>query len=131
MPKIKNILIFVAIVAVLAFIFFVFVQPSLSNQASLVSSEGNTALPDTGSGANPTPGATPVAQDFLNLLMSVKTITLNDSIFSTPAFISLHDSSITLTPNPADQGRLNPFAPLGTDTVVVPPVVPPANSTTN
>ena len=55
-------------------------------------------------------------QDFLTLLLSVKSISLDKdvAIFSDNAFIGLHDSSIILVPD-GTEGRVNPFAPLGTD----------------
>lgn len=46
------------------------------------------------------------------MLLNVKKIKLNSSIFSNTAFINLHDSSILLSPS-GDEGRLNPFAPIG------------------
>ena len=56
-------------------------------------------------------------QDFLSLLLNVKSIKLDSTIFDDPAFLSLYDSSITLTPD-GTEGRVNPFAPLGADVVV-------------
>lgn len=133
MPKIKNIIIFVAIVAILILIYIFFVQPALSNQASLVSSTSSAALPSTdntnGSSAGvATSGTSPVGQDFLSLLLNVKNIKLDNSIFSDPAFINLHDSSITLTPD-AVIGRPNPFAQLGSDPVPVSPTTPTTSTT--
>lgn len=59
-------------------------------------------------------GSQAIAQDFLTLLLSVKNIKLDDSIFSNEAFVGLRDSSIVLTPD-GNEGRPNPFAPLGSD----------------
>ena len=81
-----------------------------STPSSLVS---NAATPDKNS---------LITKDFLTLLLSVRNIKLNDAIFSDNAFNSLRDSSIMLTPD-GNEGRINPFAPLGTDYVV-----PPANT---
>lgn len=50
-------------------------------------------------------------QDLISLLLQLKSITLDDSIFSNPTFLSLHDFSQSLVPEPS--GRQNPFAPLG------------------
>ena len=131
MPKLKNILIFGAIlvVLVLAYIFFV-KSPSSSDQASLVSSSGTTNSPGTDAGT--TNSTSLVAGNFLSLLLSVKTIQLNTDIFSDPAFASLHDSSIVLVPD-ATTGRPNPFAQFGAENVVVPTTTPsistPASNT--
>src|ERR1700686_1914162 len=96
MPKIKNILIFIAIgvVFVLIYIFFIKPKPPV---ADLVSSGATPAIQSTAGGGVETNNK--LAQDFLSLLLNVKNIKLDDSILSDPSFISLHDSSITLTPD--------------------------------
>lgn len=66
-----------------------------------------------------------ITKDFLALFSSIKNIKLNDAIFSDPAFISLHDSSIILTPD-GTEGRPNPFAQFGNDATMP---VQPASST--
>lgn len=124
-PKLRNIAIFVSIAAIFALIYIFFIKPS-PDQDSLVSTS-NASLPnldntETETGA---PDATSlVAKDFLTLLLSVKSIKLNDAIFSDVAFNSLRDSSITLTPD-GTEGRVNPFAKLGSDAVST---SPPASS---
>lgn len=96
-------------------IYIYFIKPS-SPTAALVSSSPTPTVGSTvASSADPL-----VAQEFLTLLLSVKNIKLDDTIFSDRAFNSLHDSSITLIPD-GTEGRPNPFAPIGTD-VVAPPV---------
>jgi hypothetical protein len=52
-----------------------------------------------------------VDQDLITLLTTLKSIKLDASIFSDPAFQSLQDFSQALVPEPV--GRTNPFAPLG------------------
>jgi hypothetical protein len=133
MSKIKNILIFLAIAAAFGMTFFYFTRPSSDQE--LISSGNAATSPDSGSEttANSSDG---VAQNFLTLLLSVKTIKLDDSIFSDSAFASLHDSSITLIPD-ATIGRPNPFAQFGSDNVAASttpvasatPVVPPVTVT--
>ena len=119
MPKIKNIIIFGAIGIAFVLIYIFFIKPSSNNNTPALVSSGTA--PVTGntvtSNANPL-----VAQDFLNLLLNIQSIKLDDSILTDPAFSSLHDSSITLTPD-GTEGRPNPFAPLGTDVVAIPPLV--------
>lgn len=116
--KPKNIIIFVsiAIILILIYIFFIKKDPE---EAALVSSLDTQVVVDTS-----IPGSSAaIAQDFLTLLLNVKTIRLNDAIFSDPAFASLHDSSITLIPD-GNEGRPNPFAPLGVDDLPPAPTTP-------
>ena len=112
MPTIKNIIIFVAIGGVIAFAYFYFFRPSQDKAATLVSSGAPAASSSTAS-VNSAETET-VARNFINLLLSVKSIKLNDAIFSDEAFKSLQDSSITLVPD-GKEGRPNPFAPIGVD----------------
>jgi hypothetical protein len=118
MPKIRNIIIFIAIAVALILIYVFFVKPSSDNQAGLVSSTPITTQTGTNNaGVAVVPNGTPLAAgDFLALLLNVKSIKLNDAIFSDPAFNGLHDSSITLVPD-VTTGRPNPFAQFGNDTV--------------
>jgi len=118
MPKIKNIIIFIAIALVIFLIYLFFTKPS-EEEPSLVSSETNVTLPNMdGSTPNPSISNTnsEVAKDFLVIFSNIKNLKLNDAIFSDPAFISLHDSSIVLIPD-GTEGRPNPFAPIGNDSI--------------
>ena len=114
MPKIKNILIFTAVAVVFILIYIFFIKNN-SEEATLVSSPSTPVS----AVAQAEPGAdSSVTKDFLVLLLNVKNIRLDDAIFADKAFESLRDSSITLVPD-GNEGRPNPFAPLGTD--VIPP----------
>ena len=133
MPKVKNIIIFVSIgvILVLAYIFFIKGKPE---EPSLITSE-NSVVPDGNTGGAGDLGNTSVGADFLNLLLSIKSIKLNDSIFADPAFATLRDSSITLIQE-GNEGRPNPFAPIGSDNntaapAQVPAPVPAPNGTAN
>jgi len=53
--------------------------------------------------------------EFAVLLSSIKSIVIDDSIFSNPAYRALRDHPITLGTDIV--GRTNPFAPVGTDGV--------------
>lgn len=124
MPKIKNIIIFLAVGVALVLVYIFFIKPAISNSNTppLVSSAGVTpAVQNTAGGE----AARTLTQDFLTLLLSVNNIKLDDAIFSDLAFKSLDDPKVTLTPD-GSEGRINPFAPIGTDIIVV-PAVPPAN----
>ncbi len=117
MGKIKNIIIFLVIIALGVGIYFYMKNKSSPDVPALVSSGGTSAVADTGGDT-----ATNQTKDFLTLLLSVKDIKLDDSIFKDPAFISLDGShSIILTPD-GTEGRPNPFAPIGSD--VVTPTTP-------
>ncbi len=132
--KTKTILIIVcvAILGILAYIFIV--KPSDENTDSLTSSSqlpivGGVDSLDNSSKKQET---SVISKDFLSVLLSVKGLKINDSIFSDPAFNALKDSSIILTPT-QNEGRTNPFAPIGADSYVSNPVsVPslPSNQTT-
>jgi len=132
-PKIKNIIIFAVIAVVLILIYIFFIKPS-PEQQNLVSSTTslNTALTDTNTTVDQN---SLIAKDLLSVLLSVKSVKLNDTIFSDTAFINLYDSSILITPT-GDEGRLNPFAPIGSEAVAAPivvpeltPITPPATGT--
>ncbi|MDB5225226.1 MAG: hypothetical protein JWL87_178 [Candidatus Adlerbacteria bacterium] len=53
----------------------------------------------------------PVSQEILATLGNLRTIKLDNSVFSDPLFVSLSDFGVTIPP--AAAGRRNPFAPVG------------------
>lgn len=112
MTTIKNIIIFIAIAVVFVFIYVYFIKKDPADTNTLVSSSG--LVSSDGDVALSTEENSKVAGEFLTLLLNVKNIKLDDAIFSDNAFISLHDSSIILIPD-GNEGRINPFAPLGVD----------------
>lgn len=121
---IKNIIILVIVGGILFVVYFFFIRTSAEQTNLISSADTNTTsgVPSLGSSA---------PDQFLTLLLSVKNIKLNDAIFSNVAFTSLHDSSITLTPD-GTEGRTNPFAQFGASDIVAPPT--PSfniNATTN
>ncbi len=103
----KKIIIFVVVALVLVggFLFLSSNKKESSSVVSLTGSEsaGGVVSQDENVGG-----------EFLNLLLSVKNIKLDKSIFSEKAFVNLRDSSILLVPE-GNEGRVNPFAPLGQD----------------
>ncbi len=117
MPKIKNIIIFLAIGAVFVLIYIFFIKPAPDDAATLISSGGVPEVSNTAAGnTNKT-----IAQDFLSLLLNIKSIKLDNAIFSDITFTSLDDShSITLTPD-GTEGRINPFAQFGNDVAAILP----------
>jgi len=127
-PKIKNIIIFsaVGIALVLVYIFFIKKAPAENSLVSSsdtpgVSSESTSALSEN---------KTEMGSEFLAIFLNIKNIKLNDSIFSEPAFSLLKDSSITLVPD-GNEGRTNPFAPIGSESLSsqIPQVGIPNNKT--
>ena len=80
-----------------------------------------------------------VGQDVLVLVEKLRTISIDQNVFSEALFTSLQDRTVSLTPE--SQGRQNPFALIGLDApvqiitalpvVVAPPVktVPPVKTT--
>lgn len=103
-------MIFVGIGTALVLVYIFFIK-SDQPTADLVSSASSTVPGDA-----PVGQELSIAQDFLTFLLSVKNIKLDASIFSDNAFNNLHDSTIILVPE-GNEGRPNPFAPIGTDDI--------------
>ena len=82
-----------------------------SEEPALTSSAG-----DVGSTTNVNSVASEASRDFIALLLSVKSIKLNDGILSDQAFLSLKDTTIVIVQN-EDEGRQNPFAPIGSESL--------------
>ena len=124
MPTTRNIIIFagVAIVFILVYVFFI--KSSPDDEATLVSSQSTSSTVSSDITVIPN-GDSMLASNFLSLLLSVKNIQLDDTILRGSVFSSLHDSSITLTPD-GNEGRNNPFAPIGVESAPPMPPAPPA-----
>ncbi len=125
--KIKSIIIFVVIglVVVGGYFFFIKGEEDVSNLASSPSSEGGAVTPPDSSSPTAPSGtaSTPSPAEFLALLLSVKSIQLEDAIFTDEAFKTLKDSTIELKQD-IPEGRPNPFAPLGTENTATPASTP-------
>jgi len=70
----------------------------------------------------------PVSQEILVTLGNLRTIRLDDSVFTNPLFISLSDFGVTIPP--AAAGRRNPFAPVGSGGSLVTPAATSSATTT-
>lgn len=112
-PKIKNTVLFIVILVVLSLIYFFFFGRK-TEEPTLVS-----AVPGAPATVSGSPTPLPAAGEFLPVLLNIQSIKLDDSIFSDPAFLSLRDSSIELIPD-GNEGRPNPFAPIGSDVDTAP-----------
>lgn len=60
--------------------------------------------------------------EVLKLLLDMRTIKLDDTIFQNPAFNVLKDTGQQIIPEPV--GRKNPFAPVGNDDDVISEEIP-------
>lgn len=135
LSKIKNAIIFLGIGAVLVGGYLLFGR-SKAPEPDLVSSSGINAITNEGELSSED---SEIARELLGVLLNVKSIRLEDSIFNDEAFMSLRDSSILLVPD-GNEGRPNPFAPIGSDLSAVPinatppaltaTPIPPTNSAT-
>lgn len=110
------ILIVVILLVVGALVYF-FVLKEPSNPETIATSglvSTNTGQ-STGS-TSATTGSNDAGNQVVVLLRNLSTIRLDDAIFKTPGFALLRDISINLPPV-TNQGRRNPFAPVGGDAV--------------
>lgn len=109
---IKVILITVVIIAIGAFGYWYATSGSTPDASTSALQSSNPVL-----GGEVSPLAaddTAISDKFLALLLNMRTIKLDQSIFADAAFTSLKDFSTTITPE-ANPGRANPFAPIGVD----------------
>lgn len=107
--KIKNVIIVVVLIGVLVLGYIFFIKGN-SNETNLTSSAISNFLPNNDALTN----NIAVDSEFVTTLLSVKNIKLNNSIFSSTDFLNLRDSSISLIQD-GNEGRKNPFAPIGSD----------------
>ena len=113
MPKIRNIIIFIVIGAALVLVYIFFIKPSDQSETPSLVSSSSSAVTNTAVLAD----NSAVAQEFLTLLLSVRSIKLNDAIFSDKAFDALLETPVNLVQD-GTEGRPNPFAPLGSDVII-------------
>lgn len=105
------------VIGVSLILIYVFLIKKAPEENNLISSNSSSFDPMFSTSDTPNGDSFAVSQDFLSVLLGVKNIRLDDSIFSNKAFINLHDSSILLT-SPGGEGRINPFAPIGSDQII-------------
>jgi len=113
MKSIGKIFLFIFILAVLIFGYILISKKGTSAPASagtLSSTTGAANIAGNGTSA----AQSQLGREFLTTLLNLKTITLDDSIFTAPAFTSLQDFTAPVATTDIE-GRQNPFAPLGLD----------------
>lgn len=106
---IRTIIILVIVVTLGIVGYSVFFKKDTAPTGSLVTTAGQ----GTGETLEGGPG-----REFLDLLLSVRSLSLDGSIFSSTAFTALQDFSRPIPPD-TNPGRENPFAPLGVDSAAV------------
>lgn len=112
---VKIILIAVVIIAIGAFGYWYSTSDSVNTSpATGALQSSNPAL--GGASSLLTTDDAAISDKFLALLLNMRTLKLDQSIFSDVAFTSLKDFSTTITPE-TNPGRANPFAPIGVDAV--------------
>lgn len=107
----KKVKVFAIVVGGLAVLILLFSlmgngEPSPAPAASGLSTSLGGGIPSSDSSVSDN-------GEFAGLLSSVKSISIDDSIFSNPAFKALRDHPIAIGTDIV--GRSNPFAPVGTD----------------
>lgn len=122
--SVKTILMLVGLIIILLILYFVFFGKTATPPPSASTSQSGSSLA-TSNGSpinsivNPKPvneiEASQIGQEFINQLVNLQAIKLDDSIFSSLSFESLEDFTIVLI-QPGNEGRDNPFAPFGIDT---------------
>lgn len=119
-PIIKKILIFIVIVIlVLGGYYFFFIKNSTpATETALVSTTANAPISNVTTDTTTSASGTYMTEDLLALLLSVRNIQIDDTLFGMPAFTSLNDSTIPLIQE-GNEGRINPFAPIGVDPVII------------
>ncbi len=103
--NIKNISAFILIIIAIFFGIWYLSGSNSGSQGSLSSLTTTTASPQSSS-----------AQYIYTLLQQMAQVKLDDSVFQDSVFKRLQDNTVTLSAQPT--GRDNPFAPVGSITVI-------------
>jgi hypothetical protein len=98
LKKYKNIIIVAVIIVIVAFSYNLFAGKTDKNLLTSEVKEAKNSVLET---------------DLLSILIDLRLIKLDDSIFSDKAFQSLRDFGQDIVPEPV--GRKNPFAPVDTN----------------
>ncbi len=105
---IRNIIILAVVVVLGVWGYSAFFKKDATAPSNgLVTTAGTPTVAEGGDGGT-------VSSEFLALLLNIRSIKLDDSIFTSKAFMSLQDFSRPIPPD-TNPGRQNPFAPIGSD----------------
>lgn len=139
--KLKNLIfILVGLALILVYVLF-FKKDNTNDQALTVNTTNNIGNVEINKVEN-NPIDEKLSSEILATLSSIKSITLEDKIFTSNAFQSLVDGTVPLVKD-GNEGRPNPFAPIGNDAsssitttttelnsdINVNPITTPANTT--
>ncbi|MEI6316186.1 MAG: hypothetical protein WCO65_00455 [bacterium] len=113
----KNILIIVAIVVVLGVAYVLFFKKGNTTQNTGGLSTASDSPVNT-SGGPVVSDVQVTSQQFLAQLLNIDSIKIDNAIVTNPAFVVLKDLSKPIDPD-NNPGRINPFAPLGSESATV------------
>ncbi len=122
--NIKSIIRNIIILAIMAGLGYGGYRLFFADKAPAAPASGLQTTAGLGAGTSATPNLattsttsdSAIGSDFLDTLLSVKSISLDESIFTNKAFTILQDFNRPIPPD-TDPGRVNPFAPIGADGV--------------
>ncbi|MCC6520427.1 hypothetical protein IT403_00375 [Candidatus Nomurabacteria bacterium] len=112
----KKLLIILVIVGVLGggYYFFVVQKQGATGTSSLLSTSNGVTQTVNPAATTDISAISDTGQEFLSSLLSLRKMSLNDGVFTDPAFKSLQDFTRPLVPL-GNEGRVNPFSPIGSD----------------
>ena len=96
--KKNKIILALVVIVIIAFAWFGLSDRQPTSSTSILTNETRS-------------GGSAAEQEILRLLLDMRSIRLDSSIFESPAFASLRDFGQEIIPEPV--GRTNPFAPVG------------------
>lgn len=114
MKKILKPIIIAVCVALVGFGAYAYIaKKKNADQGTLISSNAGASTP-----TNESTESEDISNHFLDLLLNLKNIRLDTSLFDAATFKALQDFSSPISPDP-NPGRPNPFSPIGQDVVTV------------
>ncbi len=116
LKKIILVLVIFALVGVGASLFLGDTNEVTSQLQSLGTGETAAPLTQNATTSSTVADTEEINREFISMLLNLQSITLTDDIFSEPAFEALVDNTVRLN-QPGNEGRPNPFAPIGSDTM--------------
>ncbi|MEI6022920.1 MAG: hypothetical protein WCQ32_03740 [bacterium] len=120
------------IVAIIFLVITVIIGVSSSSSSTTVANSANTGLSSSGGAlggavAKTNTTSTVGIDDFSAALASIRSVSIDTSIFNDPAYKTLQDNPVILGTDVV--GRVNPFAPVGTDAPDPSTIAPSQNPT--